>query len=156
MVGRRGFVVVTRVVLAAAVSWLVACSTAAAPAARNDGGADAASGADAGPCKASIDEYCAKAPCLRDWGSAMDAGRWCTFGRGYREVDVGSSVCGSSYDMVLASSSDSTERYFYDGASGSLVAVVGDYSGSIQCLAGPSDFAFPTCMYDFASSKTCP
>ena len=105
---------------------------------------DTRSAADGGPlkCWKSIQELCVteQYTCVMTWPD--DPKVFCTHVSGYpRVVDP----CGA-YHAVMAQGVDVSNRYYYDAATGQLVAMVSYSANSreTKCV-GPSEFVEPTC-----------
>jgi hypothetical protein len=125
--------------------WL-ACGEACTPSVSNDS-ADAGSQepVDSGPqCQGTVAENCAIRPCLAEWPAELSA--FCSIGtapwfRGIRDP------CGP-YRVFVETWVDSGSVYYYDAASGELVAVVFVQNYDRTCAGGPPGFVEPTPLCD--------
>ncbi len=138
--------------VAALVAGLAGCSSKAGSAEAVDAGEDA-SWVDAGACALSVEDFCSREPCLRDWPSAQDPSRWCSTLTPPAEVAM-STACPGGLDSVrFEEGTDTRARYFYDARTGALVGVVTSHGVTWQCAAGPGSFAFPeSCTYGDSTS----
>jgi len=96
-------------------------------------------------CTSTVDAYCAMYGCVRTWDEAQSDRSFCS------EVSASSEPrradCGP-YHVVSVGIPDANGTYYYDGASGMLVAIVvaSGFTNSTMCDAGPTGgFTVPTC-----------
>jgi hypothetical protein len=98
-------------------------------------------------CTQSLDAWCSTLPsnqgCIRDWVTALPSafGRVCT-GLGTHPDEV--EVCGP-YNVLASAGTDIETDEYYDGTSGTLMAVITVVGGAPICVAGPANFVPPTC-----------
>jgi hypothetical protein len=139
-----------------------------------DGGVDAAqeSGSDApgpvcdatpyGPycwtaCQQSAADWCASGGDCMDWPADVTA--FCAVYTPAKAIDyLGfADTCGA-YHALKANGADFGTTYYYDAATGKLVAAVfHDYvQGFATCIAGPSDFVEPGCAFQNFQHVPCP
>ena len=94
-------------------------------------------------CSRSIAQACAAAgSCALTWEQAQDDTLFCPDASPFlpHRIDCG------SYHAVTVSLVDSSTTYYYDAASGMLVAIVQAGPGDTACTAGPDGgFTRPTC-----------
>ncbi|MGH7437471.1 MAG: hypothetical protein ACRENE_17475 [Polyangiaceae bacterium] len=138
---------VASVVLAGAPLSVVACGAKVSP--QNSPTSEAASddaAADAGPaCAQSIDAYCVhpSAHFACDSTFSMALAGMCGQAHIY-------SIRGCyGFDVIERGFTDWTETYYFDSATGVLVAIVdssANFGGSDQCVAGPPSFVEPQCL----------
>jgi hypothetical protein len=102
-------------------------------------------------CLQSLASYCAGASdalssviCGDDWQAVL-ADPPC---HGPVDYGIGSDCTsdGNDFESMTLSGVDSGTAYFYDQATGALVAIVDGSNGYLACLAGPPCFAAPTCV----------
>ena len=117
-----------------------------------DSGADASSG-----CAKPLSDACASKPglCVMDWPSDVTA--FCSTHQGMG-LSFGKSVslaCGPYYRLT-ANSVDMGYSFYYEKASGKLLAVVfHNYNREkATCVGGPADFVEPIC--DTQAQIECP
>jgi hypothetical protein len=113
-------------------------------------GATEDAGHDGGPlpCGESIAEWCAASAaiprdaCDMTWQAALADQSQCDTNLSLYRVECG------AYNLDWRAYVDTGNRYYYDAASGALVAIVetGDAPGALGCVAGPSTgFSPPVC-----------
>jgi hypothetical protein len=103
-------------------------------------------------CTESVALFCVDHACVKSWGNV--ATQSCAT-IGGRLIRMSPMPC-DGFDVLVSSGTDTGTSYYYESASGNLVAVV-DYSantGSNYCVAGPASFAPPECSLSF-TSLTC-
>lgn len=102
-------------------------------------------GAKSLSCGDSVAWYCATyGGCVLTWDEAQSDTSFC--GRVGPMTIPSRADCGV-YHAVTVGFPDAYRTYYYDGASGMLVAVVvaSGFTNSTTCAAGPAAFMLPTC-----------
>ncbi len=98
-------------------------------------------------CTQSLDAWCSTLPsnqgCIHDRVTALRSafGQVCT-GLGTHPDEV--EVCGP-YSVLASAGTDMETDQYYDGTSGTLIAVITVIGGAPICVAGPASFVPPTC-----------
>jgi hypothetical protein len=94
-------------------------------------------------CDRSVAQACATAgSCALTWEQAQDDRLFCPVARSSPPHRI---ECGS-YHAVTVSEVDASTTFYYDAASGMLVAIVQAGLGGTACTAGPAGgFTRPTC-----------
>jgi hypothetical protein len=103
-------------------------------------GAGACRGAKVVECKTSVADYCAKSSgCALTWEEAQQDTSFC-------DATPNRDECGD-YHAVSVGYVDVFGTYYYDRASGKLVAivVVDGFADAAMCEAGPPTFVVPVC-----------
>jgi hypothetical protein len=98
-------------------------------------------------CNKSVAQYCSSSgpdTCDHTWSAAQTDLALCPAGSGgydhTHEYDCG------GYHALRLVGIDSGSRFYYDGTSGALIAIVDDGLGGTNCGGGPSTgFVPPTC-----------
>lgn len=106
--------------------------------------ADAGSGAttDAGlQCKNTVAEACAQRPCVTQWPA--DPSAFCSIAHQQPAgIEGVYDPCGS-YRVFVDEGVDGGSVYYYDPATGTLVAIVQFLNYTRTCIAGPQTFVEP-------------
>jgi hypothetical protein len=93
-------------------------------------------------CAMTLDAYCAGASCIRTWSALTSMCMPPGFFRFLRST----APC-DGYDIAVSGGVDTSTTYYYDHATGQLVAILDFGIGRDRCAAGPpSGFAAPSCQ----------
>jgi hypothetical protein len=99
-------------------------------------------------CATTIADYCTGHACVTSW--PQDETAFCPILLDSVFVQIG--TC-NGYLVASDQGVDTGYDYYFDPATGALIAVVRHFQADSSCLAGPSSFAEPTCSDD--SSADC-
>src|SRR4026209_1707729 len=97
------------------------------------------SASDGGMCEGTVEAVCSQKPCIMQW--PQDLSTFCSVATSPDWAGIHDS-CGP-YRVFDNSGVDSGSMYYYDRATGQLVAIVRFINYDRKCIAGPSNFVEP-------------